>query len=558
MRLSILGSGTHPLNIMSKAHKTLSRLIGVAAVFSAVGVWAAAPDISLPGNQFARQFVNGYALTNVNTITDDQLDDAVFPDNMGAPGWAQANIQNITISAGTYKTDDNFDQHWFKAIDTIRIWALCAPGQEMRIPRQVTISYTTDTAVRWNNWYSTGDKSLWPFPTTIDSVNGKPATANADGSVTLYDGKTNNFTGTLAGTKYCYVDLGVDIPAGTSSVMFQFGPQVPGADSANKGTFGALIAEIQTVPTDAHTAAPGPENIVVKTGQKVAFLGDSITALGWEKQDGYVRLVAIGLAVNGVKSAPVPAGVSGNTSGDERVRFDTDIVNKKPDWFTLSCGVNDVWHNPGGVPLDQYEKNITEMCDKADAAGVKVVILTATMIGEDQENGNNQKLIPYNEFLRNLAKERKYPLADLNANMQAQVQEMIKDGWKPGHLLTIDGVHMNPHGNMMMASGILKAMGLNDAQLAKAQDTWLDMPHGWSTSLTYQITIPQDLTLRQYLQIQKKTPKGSDGSVPDLLQSIYTNTVPGVLFPDDKNGLSAATTKLMGKMNQAVDDEIKK
>ena len=79
----------------------------------------------------------------------------------------------------------------------------------------------------------------------------------------------------------------------------------------------------------------------------------------------------------------IPAGVSGNTSKDMLARLDKDVLSKKPQWMTLSCGVNDVWHGVNGVPLDQYKQNITSIVDQAQAAGIKVVILTATMIGEE-------------------------------------------------------------------------------------------------------------------------------------------------------------------------------
>jgi len=90
----------------------------------------------------------------------------------------------------------------------------------------------------------------------------------------------------------------------------------------------------------------------------------------------------------------IPAGVGGNTSRDMLARLDKDVLSKKPDWMTLSCGVNDVWHGAnGGVPLDQYQQNITSIVDQATAAGIKVVILTSTMITEDEATANNQQLV---------------------------------------------------------------------------------------------------------------------------------------------------------------------
>lgn len=209
-------------------------------------------------------------------------------------------------------------------------------------------------------------------------------------------------------------------------------------------------------------------DIPVKSDEKIAFMGDSITAAG-AAPGGYVRLVIAGLETNGIKTTAIPAGISGHKSDQMLARLDKDVISKKPDWMTLSCGVNDVWHGAKGIPLDQYKKNITEIVEKCQAANIKVMILTSTMIGEDQSNANNQKLVAYNEFLHQLAVEKKCPLADLNAEMQAALKEAPEH---KGNYLTKDGVHMNPLGNRMMATGILKAFGLSDDQLKKAQDAW--------------------------------------------------------------------------------------
>jgi len=210
-------------------------------------------------------------------------------------------------------------------------------------------------------------------------------------------------------------------------------------------------------------------DILVKSGEKVAFLGDSITQQGWNNPKGYVHLVVDGLAANGVTVDPVPAGISGHKSNDMLKRLDKDVLSKSPQWMTLSCGVNDVWHGAKGVELEPYKKNITEIVDQCAAAKVKVVVTTATVIKEDLANAENTKLAAYNDFLRSLAAERKAPLADLNA----MFQERIKKENQPGKLtITRDGVHMNPEGDKIMARGILKAFGLDDAQLKKAEEAW--------------------------------------------------------------------------------------
>jgi lysophospholipase L1-like esterase len=216
--------------------------------------------------------------------------------------------------------------------------------------------------------------------------------------------------------------------------------------------------------------------LLVKDGQKVAFMGDSITQQGWEVPGGYVKLVTAGLETLGVKIVPIPAGVSGNTSADMLGRLDRDVLSKKPDWVTLSCGVNDVWHGANGVALEPYKTNITSIVDQCQKAGIKVLILTATVIGED-DNDNNKKLAAYNDFLRQLAKERNLPLAEENGAFQDALKATPKRGDRPG-VLTNDGVHPNPEGHQLMAKTIIAGFGATPDQITKVEQAWFDMPGG--------------------------------------------------------------------------------
>jgi lysophospholipase L1-like esterase len=229
-----------------------------------------------------------------------------------------------------------------------------------------------------------------------------------------------------------------------------------------------------------------PAQIAVKSGDKIAFLGDSITAGGWSNPAGYVRLVIAGLEANGIQATPVSACIGGHKSDQMLARLEQDVLSKQPQWMTLSCGVNDVWHGKGGVPLDDamaknreydekvgergtYQQNITAIIDRATAAGVKPVILTATVIQENLDSKENGLLVPYNEFLRQLAKEKHVPLADLNAMFQERIKAENKPNVK---VLTSDGVHMAAEGDKLMALGVLQAFGLNASELAKAKAAW--------------------------------------------------------------------------------------
>lgn len=213
--------------------------------------------------------------------------------------------------------------------------------------------------------------------------------------------------------------------------------------------------------------------IIIQKGDKIAFLGDSITQAG-AKTGGYCSLIIDALNKRGLEVEAKYAGISGHKSNQMLARLEKDVLSHNPQWMTLSCGVNDVWHGKRGVELEDYKKNITEIVDQAQAAGIKVILLTSTMIKEDQSNELNQKLKGYNHFIVQLSKEKDCHLADLNGIMQKTVLAMKKD--HKGNTVTSDGVHMNFSGNVMMAKGILEVMGFTQEELKAIEADWANIP----------------------------------------------------------------------------------
>ncbi len=251
--------------------------------------------------------------------------------------------------------------------------------------------------------------------------------------------------------------------------------------------------------------------VPLKSGQTIAFLGDSITAAG-KQPGGYCQLVLLGLKQEGIEATGVFAGISGHKSNQMLARLDNDVISKKPDWMTLSCGVNDVWHGARGVNLEDYKKNIAAIVDKTQAAGIKVMLLTSTMIKEDQKNALNQQLAPYNEYLRELAKTKKCLIADLNADMQEALKTFPADAPK-GKQLTRDGVHMNAYGNMMMAKGILNAFSVSKENLNALADEWKTAPG------SKRIRVDLSMSLHEYEQIQAQAGKTPEQVMKECLEA---------------------------------------
>ena len=225
--------------------------------------------------------------------------------------------------------------------------------------------------------------------------------------------------------------------------------------------------------------------ILIGNGDRIAFLGDSITANG-NRPAGYVNMVMKGLEVAGVKAEKVPAGVSGHKSNEMLARLDKDVISKNVKWMTF--------------------RNCSEIFDKCAAAGIKVIVLTATMIREDASNKQNTMLVQYNDWLRAEAKRRSLPLADLNADMQAELGRIRAADKTPGNKLTRDGVHMAFPGDCMMAWGVLRAMGVDESRKDEILAAWRDMPGAYRVQV--------DLTANEYERL-----KASGKRAVDIIRS---------------------------------------
>ena len=146
------------------------------------------------------------------------------------------------------------------------------------------------------------------------------------------------------------------------------------------------------------------------------------------------------------------------------------------------------------------------------------MVLTATVITEQEDNANNQKLAPYNDFLRALAKEKGCLLADLNADMWAGLK--AKPG--KGDVFTADGVHMNAQGNCLMATGVLRAFGLTEPQILKGREVWMTIPN------VVNVQGKQGVSMGQFEQLKALAAR-QNCSVADLLNKAFAAAISNVL-----------------------------
>jgi lysophospholipase L1-like esterase len=274
-------------------------------------------------------------------------------------------------------------------------------------------------------------------------------------------------------------------------------------------------------------ATSDPANILVKSGQSVVFMGDSITGMGWGDSGGYIHLVVSGLDTLGVKITPIPAGVGGNKSDDMLARLTTDALSKKPDWLLLSCGVNDVWSRK--IDLDTFKKNITSIVDQAQAAHIKVMLLTPTPIYEMAKT-EFSKLSDYVAFMVQLGKERNLPVADENAAEFAYFATQPPD--PINNILTIDGVHPNPDGHQVMAQTILVAFGVTPEQMTKVRTTWMAAPDGANLLIGFGVRGKLTITVDQNAALEKVA---ADRKVPmeNLVKGLFMEAIRDAMVAHD-------------------------
>ena len=207
-----------------------------------------------------------------------------------------------------------------------------------------------------------------------------------------------------------------------------------------------------------------PDALILTTGSQIIAIGDSIT-----KQGGYLKNVDSVLAAKypDLKLPPIRnAGISGEKAEDLVKRFQRDVIDHKPAVVTISVGINDVWHraNKPHDPrvLADYWMSVANMVEMAEGAGIKVILLTPTVIGENPEDDSNKRLRIYIEAEKQIARERKCTLVDLHQMFLTALAKRPTNVIDSEKWLTVDGVHLSPRGDALMAIGVLHALGVPD------------------------------------------------------------------------------------------------
>ena len=233
-------------------------------------------------------------------------------------------------------------------------------------------------------------------------------------------------------------------------------------------------AEYEVKPADAAFAnyqplkAPAPGGLLIKTGDRLAICGDSITE---QKKYGRIIETYLTACVPDFNVTVRQYGWSGETTEGFLNRMENDCLRFKPTIATTCYGMNDYKYRPyDEANANWYRDRTTSVVKRFKAAGARVVVGSPGCVGKvaswvKSASGTLEEHNLHLCALRNIdieiATKEEVRFADVFWPMFT-ASHVAKQKYGPNyHLAGTDGVHPEWAGQLVMAYVFLKAMGLD-------------------------------------------------------------------------------------------------
>jgi lysophospholipase L1-like esterase len=227
----------------------------------------------------------------------------------------------------------------------------------------------------------------------------------------------------------------------------------------------ALCGLLLAVSTLYLPAAP-PDNFYLHDGDRVVFYGDSITdqRLYTTFIETYVVTRFPGMKVAFVHSGVGGDRVTGGGAGPIDVRLPRDVLAYKPTVMTIMLGMNDGSYRAFDQKIfDTYATGYKHIIQTVKDAlpGIRITAIEPSPYDDVTrpptfEGGYNKVLVRYGEFVKELGREEKLTVADLNGPVVAALEKAAKLDAEMAKKLVPDRVHPAPGGHLLMAEALLK------------------------------------------------------------------------------------------------------
>jgi lysophospholipase L1-like esterase len=202
--------------------------------------------------------------------------------------------------------------------------------------------------------------------------------------------------------------------------------------------------------------------LLIRKNDRIVFLGDSIT-----QAQMYTNYVETYLALRYPKLNLqfFNAGWGGDNTLTAFSRLDRDVVALKPTLVTISFGMNDGGYTmPTDEILRRYTQGLEEIVGRLKQLKIRILLLTPGAVDEDmsavckgaQYNARGLRMI--SDIALRFARKQKIPAFDMHKLMMG-VNAAAKAS-DPGFTMIPDAVHPDSAGHMVMAFGLLNALGV--------------------------------------------------------------------------------------------------
>lgn len=208
----------------------------------------------------------------------------------------------------------------------------------------------------------------------------------------------------------------------------------------------------------------GAAAVQLRDGDRVVFLGDSITAAGATGK-GFIKLIETDLTTRAPKLTVelIGAGISGNRVPDLLARVQRDVLRRQPTVVIVYIGINDVWHSlqDRGTRKEDFEAGLRDLVQQFVQANARTILCTPSVIGEKAAGTNplDAMLDEYAAITRRVATDAGVAVLDLRQRFLGHLGTHNDSDAEAG-VLTADGVHLNAAGNRLVADAMLEALGV--------------------------------------------------------------------------------------------------
>jgi lysophospholipase L1-like esterase len=202
------------------------------------------------------------------------------------------------------------------------------------------------------------------------------------------------------------------------------------------------------------------------------MIGDSVTDCGRSRPvgegffgglgDGYVREVAglLALKFPDHRIRVVNMGVGGDTVRHLRARWETDVMDQKPNWLSVMIGINDVWRQfdyslqpEFGVMPQEYEETLNSLIVQTKGELDGLVLMTPFHIEDNPADTMRARMDEYGGIVKRLA--------DKHGAIFVDTQAAFSDAMKFYHSASLSGdrIHPNVVGHLVLARAFLSSIG---------------------------------------------------------------------------------------------------